>query len=845
MLKIIELDIDPEVSGETGVWEVAWVEMPAIEQELIYFSTQKFYKAPEGVSEMACRAIRENEERGNPAATQVGKIRGQQLCSRSEISLETIKRMKSYLERAATYNSGNWDDNGTISYNLWGGEPALRWVNTILEKEETMADEGPCWEGYEMVGMKEKDGRMVPNCVKIENSKQEFVYPTAGEGKDEFLQRCMSSETMKDEFPDTDQRYAVCNSYYDKEKFALQKVSFDWDGTLSTARGKDLLEQELANGNLVYIITARNTISDEIRRLANDYNIPASKVIATSSNISKIETIKRLGIDKHYDNNPDVIKELGKIGQRFDYDTGGLPPYASYPETGATNAMLVKPILTPQDYSDCGCKKESKFTLLGYKDGLPVFSSQEEAELYAETEAGCNGSHSHIDEEGNEVWMPCELHPEDDIDDGIELEDLLAQGWEIKSVGPVQNIEEIHSMARDAFSKITKEEFYSISTRPNGYSSLDQYGGNKIRFIYAVGPGMGAQLIKTSRDFCKRMLGGRQFVFRYEDILALNAQLMAVDGTSRKIIPRPKGTEPDIFQWKGGANCRHIWLQLIFSSGVPDEGYTQEITNDVRKEQRKATMVSPVAGQGGNVNPKARPVKGDRLEAFASEKMSEYWDDEELRPVGYIQGLPIFEDIVDAQDASYFLNCGGVTEEVEFMGKTCFQACSYKAKKQEEPQIFKSIKEKKMVYTPLMIPNILIPRVEEITGERYFVKFRPDVIEKIQQKFMIEQRLRETNLEHTDKKFSDVVMVESWIVNGDSDKAYSLGFTKEQIPVGTWMAGYKFLDTQEGNKVWNDYVKKGVVRGASVEGNFILNFSREKKDEYLLEEIIKILNSID
>jgi hypothetical protein len=24
---------------------------------------------------------------------------------------------------------------------------------------------GPCWEGYEMIGMKDKGGRQVPNCV--------------------------------------------------------------------------------------------------------------------------------------------------------------------------------------------------------------------------------------------------------------------------------------------------------------------------------------------------------------------------------------------------------------------------------------------------------------------------------------------------------------------------------------------------------------------------------------------------------------------------------------------------------------------------------------------------------
>lgn len=33
------------------------------------------------------------------------------------------------------------------------------------EKEaETMKDD-PCWEGYEMIGKKEKDGKEVPNCV--------------------------------------------------------------------------------------------------------------------------------------------------------------------------------------------------------------------------------------------------------------------------------------------------------------------------------------------------------------------------------------------------------------------------------------------------------------------------------------------------------------------------------------------------------------------------------------------------------------------------------------------------------------------------------------------------------
>ena len=37
MLKVIELQIESALSADTGVWEVAWVEYPAIEEELMYF----------------------------------------------------------------------------------------------------------------------------------------------------------------------------------------------------------------------------------------------------------------------------------------------------------------------------------------------------------------------------------------------------------------------------------------------------------------------------------------------------------------------------------------------------------------------------------------------------------------------------------------------------------------------------------------------------------------------------------------------------------------------------------------------------------------------------------------
>ena len=218
------------------------------------------------------------------------------------------------------------------------------------------------------------------------------------------------------------------------------------------------------------------------------------------------------------------------------------------------------------------------------------------------------------------------------------------------------------------------------------------------------------------------------------------------------------------------------------------------------------------------------------------------WNNHDLVPVAYNDGFPIFEDPLLAQSAAEIIGCDGYVDYY-FKGKKHFQACMGKQTKMEK-QIFKAEEDKKMIYTPLMIPNILIPRMDETTQERYFVRFTPEVIEKIQQKFMIEQRLKDTNYEHTDQKFKDIVMVESWIVSGDKDKAYELGFTKQQIPKGTWMGGYKILETKEGNDIWNNYIKPGKVKGVSVEGDFLLNFSAEKNDEYLLQEIIKTINKI-
>ena len=126
---------------------------------------------PDAVSNNAKRGIELNEKVNNKCATQVGKVRAQQLAKKEAVTVETIKRMFSYLSRAEEYyDEGNSEACGTISYLLWGGKAGLRWAGSKLRELDLLeADlKEPCQAGYEMIGFKMKNGRRVPNCVPID-----------------------------------------------------------------------------------------------------------------------------------------------------------------------------------------------------------------------------------------------------------------------------------------------------------------------------------------------------------------------------------------------------------------------------------------------------------------------------------------------------------------------------------------------------------------------------------------------------------------------------------------------------------------------------------------------------
>ena len=93
---------------------------------------------PEGVKAAAQRALKYADENGwGSCGTGVGKQRANQLAKGENISLDTVKRMYSYLSRHKVdlESSKEYGDGcGKLMYDAWGGKAGLTWSESKLNQ---------------------------------------------------------------------------------------------------------------------------------------------------------------------------------------------------------------------------------------------------------------------------------------------------------------------------------------------------------------------------------------------------------------------------------------------------------------------------------------------------------------------------------------------------------------------------------------------------------------------------------------------------------------------------------------------------------------------------------------
>jgi len=147
---------------------------------------------------------------------------------------------------------------------------------------------------------------------------------------------------------------------------------------------------------------------------------------------------------------------------------------------------------------------------------------------------------------------------------------------------------------------------------------------------------------------------------------------------------------------------------------------------------------------------------------------------------------------------------GIMTKDQENEGRMTFN---------ESSQWHFSDDEQMRVVGPAMVPGMMIPRYDK-DGNMFHVYFSKETVEKIAQKFLEENNLHNTDINHDDNISTENTLLESWIVEDpDMDKSKSMGFN---VPEGTWMTSYK-INNQE---TWKQ-IKEGKLNGFSITGQFI------------------------
>lgn len=106
------------------------------------------FSPTEAMAREATRGLEWREE-FNRGGTEIGVARARDIKNRRNLSLDTVKRMKSYFARHEVDKQGQgfspgedgYPSAGRIAWALWGGDPGKSWANNIVDREDSKSME--------------------------------------------------------------------------------------------------------------------------------------------------------------------------------------------------------------------------------------------------------------------------------------------------------------------------------------------------------------------------------------------------------------------------------------------------------------------------------------------------------------------------------------------------------------------------------------------------------------------------------------------------------------------------------------------------------------------------------
>jgi len=170
-------DKDPrnELKGMSEMLQSMIGEIKAMKQDSEAWETKEGKNKNGGLNEKGRESYNKTHGAHLKAPQPEGGSRKESFCAR-------MKGMKAKLTSSKTAH----DPDSRINKSLrkWKcdsdsiKEDLAKICDSMIDYAQSIPDEDPCWEGYKQVGMKEKDGKEVPNCVPDAENTATLV-PTA------------------------------------------------------------------------------------------------------------------------------------------------------------------------------------------------------------------------------------------------------------------------------------------------------------------------------------------------------------------------------------------------------------------------------------------------------------------------------------------------------------------------------------------------------------------------------------------------------------------------------------------------------------------------------------------
>jgi hypothetical protein len=137
-------------------------------------------------------------------------------------SLDTIIKMATELKAKMGENEKDipaWIQDHITNAENFISQASSNYHEYNANESRIAEDKGPCWKGYQQIGMKEKDGRQVPNCVPNESVVKEI----SGRTPKIFVKTAAVEKKIKELMADRKKAVVPYNKETDPKKKEILK----------------------------------------------------------------------------------------------------------------------------------------------------------------------------------------------------------------------------------------------------------------------------------------------------------------------------------------------------------------------------------------------------------------------------------------------------------------------------------------------------------------------------------------------------------------------------------------------------------------------------------------------